>query len=126
MDRNNDNLIQPEEWKNFYNLFGMPFQNCDTEKILLLSKNDFKDCISSDPIFKNNLDFNKKINTGDEEKLFERIFNALDLNNSNFINFYYYIKLRNFNKIYNMLLDKEQEVNYQNFPIAVHLMSKNL
>ena len=126
MDRNNDKLIQPEEWTNFYNLFALPFQICDKDKILLLSKNDFKTCISSDPIFQNNLDFNKKIATSSEEKLFERIFNALDLNSSNFMNFYFYIKLRNYNRIYNILLEKEQEVNYQNFPIAVHLMSKNL
>jgi hypothetical protein len=126
VDRNNDNLIDPEEWKNFYNLFGSAFEKCDKNKMLMLSKDDFKKCLSSDASFKKTIEFNKKIKSVDDEKLFDRIFISLDLNKSDFINFYSYIKLRNYNKIYNILLDKEQEVNYQNFPIAVHLLSKNL
>ena len=106
---------------------GKQFQKFDTNNIFMLSIDDFQKCLSSDTTFSEMMKYNKKLNTnGDDKKLALRIFNSLDLNKDDFLNFFDYLKLRNYNKIYNVLLEKEGEVYYENFPIAVHLFSKNV
>ena len=71
------------------------------------------------------LEYNKKILI-DEDLLINRILLSLDLDMKNQINFYEYIKFRNYNNAYDICLVKEKQITYKNFPAMVHFVFKNL
>jgi hypothetical protein len=62
----------------------------------------------------------------DENKLLSYIFNAFDLNRDKFLNLNDFIRLRNFNNAYDILLVKEAKVYFQNFPVGMHLVTNNM
>jgi hypothetical protein len=127
VDRNDDRLIDPVEWKNFYNLFAVPYQNCVGKDTLLLSFEKFEKCLTDDETFSSMLTYNGKFfKAGDEKKFQKRVFNSLAIDNIEYVNFYGYLKLRNYNRIYKVLLDKEQEIYFENFPIAIHMLFEDV
>ena len=127
IDRNNLGFITDLEWKAFFEVFVKPFIKFDKNKDNLLNFQEFKESINSDEKkrFKNMLEYNKKILI-DEDLLINRILLSLDLDMKNQINFYEYIKFRNYNNAYDICLVKEKQITYKNFPAMVHFVFKNL
>jgi hypothetical protein len=69
---------------------------------------------------------NKITTTADEEKFIQVLFKTLDMDYKKGLNFYDYIMLRNYNNAYDILLIKEKKVYFRNFPVAMHLICKNI
>jgi hypothetical protein len=83
------------------------------------------DCVKNDDKYKNMITFNSKfIPTSDN--LMKQTFKALDMDGDGFMNIYDYITLRSFNNAYDILLVKENAVYYQNFPVAIHIIAKDV
>jgi hypothetical protein len=74
------------------------------------------------------LEFNSGLShTQDKNSnLYQNILDAFDLQMNGDLNFFNYIQLRNFNNAYDICLLKDKQFSFKNFPVAIHMINKNL
>ncbi len=122
---NNDKTIQDSEWKNFFELFVSPFNECDKDSNKLLKIDEVTECIKSGDKFSNVITFHSQWITN-MDNFYLKVFNAFDVDRDNQLNLYDYVMLRNYNNAYDILLAKESKIYYNNFEIGIHLITKNV
>jgi hypothetical protein len=115
-------VISNEEWYDFSGLFLKTFIECDKDSNFMLNITEFEPCLTSDSKFSKMLEFNNKIATFN----ISLILSAFDLDMDGQLNFYDYLMLRNFNNAYDICLVKEGKFYFKNFPVAMHIVLKNL
>ena len=98
---------------------------CDKDRNNLIDLNEFKGCSIKAEYFSRMIKFNSEW-IKDIDKFVKQVFNSFDTRKKDHLNLYDYVKLRNFNNAYNILLIKESKVYYKNFGVSVHMISKNL